>query len=137
MEEKGAIALRGRSRKTKDAAAVAAAAGKGAAAAAAAGGKRRLRVAAADAAATAAAAGDDPFAKARRDRGLQIAKQKLRELRNAAEAQTDRKTARGALRASGGGPQVLPPGIPVLGSQQKHRNKSKEELREIMERSVL
>ncbi|XP_026193264.1 ribosome biogenesis regulatory protein homolog [Cyclospora cayetanensis] len=125
LEEKGAVTLHSRTAKTKDASAGAAA-----------GGKKRKRVASADAAAAAAAAGvvEDPFKKEKQQRELQKAKQKLREVRNAAEAQAGRGAARAVLKG-GSGSARLPPGVPLLSStQKKHRNKSKEELKELLHR---
>ncbi|KAL8448105.1 hypothetical protein Emag_004066 [Eimeria magna] len=139
IEEKGAIHLRSRNSKLKRAAAAAAAATAPAAAAAKAPAAGKRRIAAADhaaAAAAAAAAAENPFERQRKDRELIKAKQKLRETRNAAERETGRETARSLLmHAQGqhGGPNLhLPAGIPSLSSKHKHRNKSKEELREVM-----
>ncbi|KAL8269339.1 hypothetical protein Esti_006729 [Eimeria stiedai] len=124
IEEKGGIHLRGRSSKLKEAAAAAAA------------GKQRLASANPDAAAAAAA--ENPFERQRKDRELVKAKQKLRETRNAAERETGRETARSLMRAQGQqGALQLPAGIPSLSSKHKHRNKSKEELKEVMRRAQL
>ncbi|OEH78273.1 ribosome biogenesis regulatory [Cyclospora cayetanensis] len=76
----------------------------------------------------------DPFKKEKQQRELQKAKQKLREVRNAAEAQAGRGAARAVLKG-GSGSARLPPGVPLLSStQKKHRNKSKEELKELLHR---
>ncbi|CDI81714.1 ribosome biogenesis regulatory protein, putative, partial [Eimeria acervulina] len=91
LEEKGAVLLRSRNISTKHAAAAAAAGGGGGRGAAAAAKKRRIAAAdPAAAAAAAAAAAEGPgdlFMKAKQQQQLQKAKQKLREVRNAAEAQ--------------------------------------------------
>ncbi|KAL8440599.1 hypothetical protein Efla_007778 [Eimeria flavescens] len=135
IEEKGAVSLRGRSSRTKDAAAATAAGKRGS-------GKRVL--AAADAAAAAAAAAaEDPFKKQQKSRELAKAKQKLREVRNAAERETGRGTARSLLQQQqqqGKGDSnlpFLPAGIPTLSDKYKHRNKTKEELKEIMNRALV
>ncbi|CDJ51775.1 ribosome biogenesis regulatory protein, putative [Eimeria brunetti] len=135
LEEKGAVLLRSRNVKLKHAAAAFAAGGKGQ--------KGKRRVATADPAAAAAAAGgfEDLFTKAKREHQLQQTKQKLRELRNAAEAKTGRAAARGVMTAAAAKPHsaaaaqalTLPAGVPVL-SNKRHSGKNKHELQEILYR---
>ncbi|CDJ41006.1 ribosome biogenesis regulatory protein, putative [Eimeria tenella] len=142
LEEKGAVTLRSRNLSIKKASAAAAAAAAGGR------GQKRKRLAVPDpaAAAAAAAAGNegDLFTQAKKQRQLEKAKQKLRELRNQAEAKAGVAATRGLLQAAAAaaargaprGAPTLPTGIPVL-SAKKHRGKSKQELKELLLRAQI